>query len=725
MGSSPNGPCGLFRYDTLAPLQTSRWPRSPPPLPPSPPPPPSPPLDSDPPEGDLCWFYSRADAPPYRLLVNVSSCECYSACASHQERNCVYRKYCSSTLKLPECADQPLVQYSLGNPCPSPPPPPKPPLPASTPVPPAPPLGDSIPPGDSCLLYDSSLVPYQLLVGLSACQCYLECVAQELCARRRFCGAEPGSAACKALAPIAYNQANPCASPRLPPTATPTAVPKPASNAARSFTPASATASAPQALSPTAAAQPFTPAATPAIASAHSSTPPTSSAATQSFAPPPPRPPPPKPSPPPPPPPLVPLQPLKRDWAALTSSSDGSRLSAVASGSYWFSSGDGSRTWTAYNSVRAWTAAASTADGSVQYAAEGPTGYVYLTVNYWANTFRVPQLGQRAWASLAATSAGATLVAAAPGSNIWKGVFTVANASAISVATTECTGSGARNWVSVASSADGSYLLAAEQGGYLYRSTDSCSTWAQITDAGQRNWWTSLAASRLNANETRLVAAVGGGSVWTAVVLEDDTSYWTASVQERTAAGSRAWAAVALSADASKLAAAAGGGFVHRSSDGGPSGLRLRAYTGLPSPAFPADYSALTLAADKVLGVALNCDVPALGTCANEVSSGDNFALQLTGSRIVPATDTWTLRLCSDDGSQLWLDGSVVLDHGGLHSMIDTSVSLTLTAGWHTLRIDYFDYMGDAGLRLEWFRPGWYEFVVVPLDNLSPLEYKP
>lgn len=60
-------------------------------------------------------------------------------------------------------------------------------------------------------------------------------------------------------------------------------------------------------------------------------------------------------------------------------------------------------------------------------------------------------------------------------------------------------------------------------------------------------------------------------------------------------------------------------------------GLRLRAYTGLPSPYFPSDYSSLTLAADKVLNASLNCDVPALGTCANEVSSGDEFALQVRG----------------------------------------------------------------------------------------------
>lgn len=92
MGSSPNGPCGLFLYDPLVPLKTSSWPRAPPPLPPPSPPPPSPPISSDPPEGDLCYFYEKIDAPPYRLVVNASSCECYNICASVAERRCVFRQ---------------------------------------------------------------------------------------------------------------------------------------------------------------------------------------------------------------------------------------------------------------------------------------------------------------------------------------------------------------------------------------------------------------------------------------------------------------------------------------------------------------------------------------------------------------------------------------------------------------------------------------------------------
>lgn len=41
-------------------------------------------------------------------------------------------------------------------------------------------------------------------------------------------------------------------------------------------------------------------------------------------------------------------------------------------------------------------------------------------------------------------------------------------------------------------------------------------------------------------------------------------------------------------------------------------------------------------------------------------------------------------------------------------------------------RIEYFNWYSYAGLRLEWYRSGYsYSYAVVPLDNLSPLDYKP
>lgn len=88
---------------------------------------------------------------------------------------------------------------------------------------------------------------------------------------------------------------------------------------------------------------------------------------------------------------------------------------------------------------------ASSADGSVQFAAGRP-GFVNNTANYWVQSFYAGQLGKRAWTSLAASSGGTTLIAAAEGSNLMLGHYDVANASNVRLDTHECTGSGARNW---------------------------------------------------------------------------------------------------------------------------------------------------------------------------------------------------------------------------------------------------------------------------------------
>lgn len=39
--------------------------------------------------------------------------------------------------------------------------------------------------------------------------------------------------------------------------------------------------------------------------------------------------------------------------------------------------------------------------------------------------------------------------------------------------------------------------------------------------------------------------------------------------------------------------------------------------------------------------------------------------MQFSGSLLVPATEMYTFYLSSDDGSRLWLDGKLVIDHDG------------------------------------------------------------
>ena len=77
----------------------------------------------------------------------------------------------------------------------------------------------------------------------------------------------------------------------------------------------------------------------------------------------------------------------------------------------------------------------------------------------------------------------------------------------------------------------------------------------------------------------------------------------------------------------------------------------------------------------------------------------------------VPARQRRRLRLLIDD--------ALVIDHDGLHGATAKDGAVTLTAGYHALRIDYFEAGGGQQLTLEWRTPGDAAFTVVPNSVLS------
>ena len=83
----------------------------------------------------------------------------------------------------------------------------------------------------------------------------------------------------------------------------------------------------------------------------------------------------------------------------------------------------------------------------------------------------------------------------------------------------------------------------------------------------------------------------------------------------------------------------------------------------------------------------------------------DRYAAVYEGALRVRDPGRYTLTLNSDDGSRLWLDGRLVIDHDGAHSMSAKSVALPLSEGLHDLRIEYFENTGEAGLEFSWTRP--------------------
>ncbi len=114
--------------------------------------------------------------------------------------------------------------------------------------------------------------------------------------------------------------------------------------------------------------------------------------------------------------------------------------------------------------------------------------------------------------------------------------------------------------------------------------------------------------------------------------------------------------------------------------------------------------------------------VPDLRTERNDFAPHrQNFVSELLGTVTVAQEGEYTLRLISDDGSRLWLDGRVLIDHDGLHRAEPKDAAVHLSRGPHALRVVHFQAGGDGQITLQWRRPGAAPeaFEVVPVDVLS------
>ena len=248
-------------------------------------------------------------------------------------------------------------------------------------------------------------------------------------------------------------------------------------------------------------------------------------------------------------------QDTQRKWAAVVTSSDGTKLAAAVQGDNIYISSDSGKTWTpqASSGSRKWVALAGSDDGQRLAALYDWGGYIVTSSDGGKNwTLRgIP--GAVNWTDLTSSADGSKLVAVAKNSVI----YTSNNAGA---SWTQQEGSGKRNWIAVASSADGAKLVAAVQNGTIYTSVNSGVTWTERSGAGVRKW-TSVASS---ADGTKLVATADGGYIYTSV---NSGATWTAHPETER----HNWTSVASSADGTKLAAVVGGngGHIYLSNDSG------------------------------------------------------------------------------------------------------------------------------------------------------------
>jgi PKD repeat protein/uncharacterized protein YraI len=85
----------------------------------------------------------------------------------------------------------------------------------------------------------------------------------------------------------------------------------------------------------------------------------------------------------------------------------------------------------------------------------------------------------------------------------------------------------------------------------------------------------------------------------------------------------------------------------------------------------------------------------------------DNFSVRWSRSLSFPA-GTYRFYMRVDDGVRLWIDGNLVIDQWHDSAPTTYTADVTLTDGWHSLRMEYYERRGDALAQFAWERLDYY-----------------
>lgn len=95
------------------------------------------------------------------------------------------------------------------------------------------------------------------------------------------------------------------------------------------------------------------------------------------------------------------------------------------------------------------------------------------------------------------------------------------------------------------------------------------------------------------------------------------------------------------------------------------------------------------------------------------------FAVDWTGFIVINRTGTYQFSTVSDDGSEIEIDGRIVVENGGEHGPKESHGEATLDAGIHPITIRYDQEGGGFALAVNYAPPGG-QFTTLPASMLTP-----
>lgn len=87
------------------------------------------------------------------------------------------------------------------------------------------------------------------------------------------------------------------------------------------------------------------------------------------------------------------------------------------------------------------------------------------------------------------------------------------------------------------------------------------------------------------------------------------------------------------------------------------------------------------------------------------IGKADSFSVKYEGLIRIDTADDYTFYLTSDDGSYMDIDGSRVVDNGGLHSAQMKQATVHLLPGYHPITVTMYENTGQAVIWLEYSSP--------------------
>ena len=101
-----------------------------------------------------------------------------------------------------------------------------------------------------------------------------------------------------------------------------------------------------------------------------------------------------------------------------------------------------------------------------------------------------------------------------------------------------------------------------------------------------------------------------------------------------------------------------------------------------------------------------------------QVTADDNYSIRWTGWVHAEQAGSWQFTTFSNDGVRLWVDDTQIINNWTQHASTRDDGSISLAAGWHPIRMEYFQQDGTTDARLLFSGPGKSE-TIIPQTHLS------